>query len=103
MCFVARERTSFWPQDVSEPDIGSLIEALPNKPFNTFCLSPVGNDFPQACPVQQPGLYWHGIACVGDQDDMHTGFPFLSYWYTNILMQCELAGEIHGLLVIEKL
>lgn len=31
------------------------------------------------------------------------GFPFLSYWYTSILIQCELAGEIQGLLVMEKL
>lgn len=37
------------------------------------------------------------------QEEMQMGFPFLSYWYTNILMQWELAGEIQGLLVMEKL
>lgn len=37
------------------------------------------------------------------QEEIQMGFPFLSYWYTNILMQWELAGEIQGLLVMEKL
>lgn len=37
------------------------------------------------------------------QEEMQMGFPFLSYWYTSILMQWELAGEIQGLLVMEKL
>lgn len=36
-------------------------------------------------------------------EEIQMGFPFLSYWYTNILMQWELAGEIQGLLVMEKL
>lgn len=39
----------------------------------------------------------------GAQEEIQMGFPFLSYWYTNILMQWELAGEIQGLLVMEKL
>lgn len=37
------------------------------------------------------------------QEEIQMGFPFLSYWYTSILMQWELAGEIQGLLVMEKL
>lgn len=46
---------------------------------------------------------WRGCWWLWTQDEIQMGFPFLSYWYTNILMQCELAGEIQGLLVMEKL
>ncbi len=44
------------------------------------------------------GCWW-----LRTQEEIQMGFPFLSYWYTNILMQWELAGEIQGLLVMEKL
>lgn len=44
-----------------------------------------------------------GCWCLRTQEEIQMGFPFLSYWYTNILMQWELAGEIQGLLVMEKL
>jgi len=44
------------------------------------------------------GCWW-----LNTQEEIQMGFPFLSYWYTNILMQWELAGEIQGLLVMEKL
>lgn len=55
------------------------------------------NYFPQRARV---GV---GVGGQRAQEEIQMGFPFLSYWYTNILMQWELAGEIQGLLVMEKL
>lgn len=50
-----------------------------------------------------PLLSTCGESGVTAHEEMQTGFPFLSYWYTSILIQWELAGEIQGLLVMEKL
>ena len=54
-------------------------------------------DGAQICP-QTIDCWWRRT-----HEEIQMGFPFLSYWYTSILMQWELAGEIQGLLVMEKL